>query len=410
MESIIEIKNITVSTNKIECILNYSENLQSYFKDNNFFAIYSTDITNVPKSIAVIPLLAQLLPICWISNSTIFIDEIDKDFYESIEYFKKGYVDMYPMLRFKGHIEPKRIVDLSQPIDDNPKTACFFSGGVDAFATLFAHIEEKPDLITIWGADIRTWEVKEWEKVINQISEVAQTFNLKSFTIKSNFTEMLNYSALAPLIYGSGDNWWHGFQNGIGIISLAAPLAYINNYYKIYIASSYTAKDKVTCASHPTIDNNVRYSFCRISHDQYEFNRIQKLEHILKYMNSQNTYFPLRVCYQESRGENCCRCEKCLRTLVAILLIGDNPGKYGFKDFKKAIKRSKIKTLRKIDSLSAQFWEDLKVKALNDKSESCPKELNWIKTCDFPKEHKSLYIRGINFVSRKIRKYFKVSF
>ena len=42
----------------------------------------------------------------------------------------------------------------------------------------------------------------------------------------------------------------------------AAPLAFNLKLKTVYIASSYTKDDDVTCASSPTIDNNVEYGCC----------------------------------------------------------------------------------------------------------------------------------------------------
>ena len=76
----------------------------------------------------------------------------------------------------------------------------------------------------------------------------------------------------------ANDDWWHGFQHGIGLIGHAAPLAYLFNIDNLYIASSYTIKDKgkVTCASDPTIDNYVKFSDCHVIHDGYEYGRQEK--------------------------------------------------------------------------------------------------------------------------------------
>lgn len=93
---------------------------------------------------------------------------------------------------------------------------------------------------------------------------------------KTNFRSFINERKLNCLVKNSGDGWWHGFQHGIGLLGHGAPIAYLKGLKCIYIASSYTPKDNVTCASHPSIDNCVEFCNCHIIHDQYEYSRQEK--------------------------------------------------------------------------------------------------------------------------------------
>ena len=38
----------------------------------------------------------------------------------------------------------------------------------------------------------------------------------------------------------------------------------------------------------------------------------------------------LRVCWESAGGSNCCHCEKCLRTILAIYAEGADPRDFGF--------------------------------------------------------------------------------
>ena len=70
---------------------------------------YSCDITNVPESIAIIPLLTNILPISWIYDAEIIVPVCDEDFYDSISDFKRGYKAMYPMIHFGGKMTIKAL-------------------------------------------------------------------------------------------------------------------------------------------------------------------------------------------------------------------------------------------------------------------------------------------------------------
>lgn len=38
----------------------------------------------------------------------------------------------------------------------------------------------------------------------------------------------------------------------------------------------------------------------------------------------------MRVCWESTGGSNCCNCEKCWRTILALYAEGENSREYGF--------------------------------------------------------------------------------
>lgn len=270
MKNTIIINDILIEKNRIKYEYSIIGKWAKFFKTNTEFYIeYSVDISAVPKSIAVIPLICNILPIAWVQDAEIVVSEIDKSFFYGTEEIKQGYINMYPKVKFLGKVTAQKIVDNSYEISNN--TAAFFSGGVDAFSTLISHIEEKPTLITVCGADISLTDTNGWENVKGQLMETANIFDLSYITVKSAFKEFLNHEMLDRDTYKRvKDNWWHGFQHGIGIISNAAPIAYVEKFKLVYIASSFNIKDKgkVKCASDPTIDNFVKLGLSKVYHDR----------------------------------------------------------------------------------------------------------------------------------------------
>lgn len=113
-------------------------------------------------------------------------------------------------------------------------------------------------------------------------------------------------------------------------------------YRHLYIASTYPKylKGKYTCASDPLIDNNIKFCGVDVIHDGYEFDRQEKVRYLVK---QKRKSFPieLRVCWESSGGSNCCRCEKCYRTILEIVSEGGDPNEMGFRWHKKDIKRCK---------------------------------------------------------------------
>ena len=161
-----------------------TEDFKKIFWMGELFSVqYNEDIENVPQSILVIPLICNILPIIWVNNATIYLDEIDKKFYKSIPNIKKGYKEMLPNIEFKGKLKAKKKVknNIKEQNADIEKTATFFSGGVDSYSTLIRKMNEKPDLITIWGADIDFENTEGWEHVKSYIQEIGKKYDLKMY-------------------------------------------------------------------------------------------------------------------------------------------------------------------------------------------------------------------------------------
>lgn len=367
------------------------------------YAKYELDVTNVPDSIAVIPFLSNILPIAWIFNLKIVIPELDSVFYNSVENIKSGYKNMYPKLKFNGKLVVEKIINNENK--SYMKSAVLFSGGVDAFNTLLNHHDEKPDIITIFGADISLKDKQGMTTVNQKNKETAIKLGIDYYAVYSNFRESINYSYLSNYVAEKINcEWWHDFQHGIALIGLATPLAHMNKYSKVYIASSFTANDigNYTCASDPTIDNHFKYSNTVTIHDGYEFSRQDKIHNICQFIKKNNIIIKLRVCWISNGGENCCSCEKCYRTIMGIIAEGGNPIDYGFelnnKLRKKMIKYLKknlkydTKNLRAFKYIPIQHYIPIQSRFnKNYKLEDTPKDLIWFRNIKIASKDRKMY-------------------
>lgn len=395
------VKNVDVNENKIVYHYDIVGEWCKYFNTKHEFYIeYSMNIDSVPKSVCIIPLITGILPMIWIFNAELILDEIDKEFFESIPEFKKGFIKMYPMINFKGTVSPAKVVDNSfEPLK---KVGAFFSGGVDATSTLVTHIIEKPTLINIHGSDISVNDKRAIEKIENNIISTAENFELETIFITSTFKDIIRRKFLdnTYLKPKAKDTYWHGFQHGIAIIGHAAPIAHLYKFKKIYIASSYTKEDKVTCASDPTIDNFVKLCSTTIEHDGYEFNRIDKMNNIGTFSQNTGNKFKLRVCLDEYNATNCCQCEKCYRTIYEILANGYDPRQFGF-NYDNDIHQNIEKDFRtKIVLNYSHHWNRIKAVFLEKKQiEGVSNEqIQWIYDYNFDGDNDCLrkYIKSIN--------------
>lgn len=391
MDSIncLEIKNIQKNGNRIDYIYEVKGKWKEFLNEKEkMFVEYDCNIENVPASIAIVPFLCNILPISWVFDLTIRVNEIDEQFYKCIPEIKNGYSNMHPMIPMLGKLEIEKVKENMY----SPKTVgALFSGGVDATNTLVQHINEKPILLTLWGSDIKLDDELGWKKIKEHHIGVAREYNLECSFIKTNFRTFLNETSLSDQVWEKGNReWWHDFQHGIGILGHVAPIAYLKKMKIVYIASSSTPATKnFICASDPTIDNYLKYANCKVIHDGYNFTRQDKVHNICKFAkNNKKKNISLRVCWESSGGENCCECEKCYRTIMEIITEKSNPNDLGF-DFTEEKRKKMMNEMPKMDFVKYNhnnYYSDAqKVFNKNFKEEETPKDLMWFRKYKFKK-------------------------
>ena len=303
---------------------------QKLFLDKFLKIDFGVNVSNVPDSVLVIPFLTNILPIVWLCNAIVEIEAIDRDFYDCIVHVKQGYENMYKSLRFLGEVKAKKIESHSPHIQKHA-SALFFSAGVDSYSTYIDHQNEKPILITLRGSDVDLDDNAGWQKMMDRQQFMTNNFGLECVSISSNFRKVINERKLGRIVKKTRDGWWHGFQHGIAIIGHAAPLSFLKGVKNLYIASSFkkSLQGHVSCASDPSIDNNVAFVGTNVIHDGCE-DRFHKVEKIVNFYRMTGMVFPLHVCWQSRGGGNCSFCEKCVRTMLAIYACGIDPRIYGF--------------------------------------------------------------------------------
>lgn len=320
---------IVVNRNRVDYFFSLTGNLQKYFKsENHMFLEYNYEITDIPNSILAIPFVSNVIPLIWITNSTIRIDQLDKSFFECLNPIRVAYQNMFPNIEFKGSILVNKIVNNSY-IPER-KAASLFSGGLDAHTTFIRIKDKNPLLITEYGwyeKDIQFSEV--WEADKQNAVQFGESYGLENILIQSNYGTFMNASEIDHDFHKKlGDSWWHGLHHGLAIISAAIPLAYMLKIKCIYIASSNTPLHKVTCASDPTVDNEIKFASGMVFHDAYELTRQDKVKVVADFYHESKESVNIRVCFKNE--ENCCKCEKCLRTILGIVAEGKSPSDFGF--------------------------------------------------------------------------------
>lgn len=389
MEEIV-LNGIEKKENAIAYDFSVSDGLKEFFSGKQFVIEYPECIESVPDAIAAVPFACNVLSIIWLTDSRLLLKELDKAFFECIANVKEGYKAMFPESTFAGELCVDRIIECIQ--SKKGGSAAFFSGGLDAVHTLVNHLDEKPALISIWGSDIQYENVAGWQNVHSGIEEYAQEYSLPDVVIRSTFREfdcegVLHHRFSEQL----KDGWWHGVKHSIGLLGHAAPYAYLHGLSTVYIASSNCPADgKVRCASHPTIDNHVRFANCKVVHDGFEFSRQDKVRSVVDYCRRTGEKVSLHVCWESQSGGNCCYCEKCYRTIIGIVIEGGNPQEYGFAHAGESISRARdilIGQQKMAKAVAKNYWTHIHNRIIEN-SEMLIKspywnDIRWIAKADF---------------------------
>ena len=339
------------------------------YNDREYFVEDGFDIASIPDSILAVPFLANLIPIVWVYDAQIEINEIDEDFLMCLDEVKRSYAEMYPEVDFKGKIIVNRIIS-NDICNVKNESMLFFSGGVDSFYSLINLYKESPLLCTLWGSDIFFQDEEGWKNVASQVAETAHDFGLNYTFVKSSFRRILNYDVLnTNYAKPNHENWWHGFQHGLGILAHAAPVAYYLGIRRINLAATASMKstEDYICASSPVIDNNIKFCGCYCIHEGFESSRNDKIRKICRFSETFHKKIALRVCWETRDGNNCCVCEKCTRTYMAILSEGYNPKAYGFNLSDEIYYKVKSKIVSNELKLPIIFWRDI-IRGLVDKN------------------------------------------
>lgn len=111
---------------------------------------------------------------------------------------------------------------------------------------------------------------------------------------------------------------WGEHYHGAALASVAHFLA--PRYHKVLIPGTRPGLDQVPWGSHPALDPLWSTESTEIFHDAWDVIRWEKVVRIVEHEIALRT---LRVCWENRDGAyNCGRCEKCLRTMASLRLLG----------------------------------------------------------------------------------------
>jgi hypothetical protein len=302
-----------------------------------FEASYDTRVrvADMPVQVALLPFLWTAAPIVWATGAHVAVDVLDERVAASFAAIRDEMRQMYPSLPWSGAVTARSVVETPAPPTRDFDVAALFSGGVDSVWTALRLAGPRMLLISVWGADIALSDERAWGAVAASSAGFAERYAGGWSPVRVNI-KALNYARLATLS-PEIRSWWPQVQHGMSLAGAAGPVLFQHGIPALHIAASYTAAFNAGWGSTPQVDNRISLAAARVEHDSFELSRQQKVARITALVAERGLPTPqLRVCWSNplDSSQNCGRCEKCVRTIVGLLVAGADPRQYGFESFR----------------------------------------------------------------------------
>lgn len=189
--------------------------------------------------------------------------------------------------------------------EDRGTLACF-TGGVDSFYTVLSHPREIDGLLFVHGFDVPLDAAPLRQTVSRHLREAAVEIGVELIEVETNLRDLLDAHVD-----------WGQISHGPAIVAVASSLR--REYSRLLIPSTHSYRDLLPWGSHPLVDPLWSTPALRIEHAGADVTRVQKIRFIAA---SPTVARHLRVCWQPGTLYNCGACEKCLRTMVTLDLVG----------------------------------------------------------------------------------------
>ncbi|MEW5815634.1 MAG: hypothetical protein AB1798_09605 [Spirochaetota bacterium] len=232
------------------------------------------------------------------------------------------------------------------------------------------------DCLLVHGFDIGGYEslgnqTEAFDRAMSSLKEVAQDAGVSLIPVHTNIKHLDEDLSF----------WLYEFQ---GTSLAAVAHAFSSRISTISIAASDDIRSLAPLGSHPLLDPNYSSADLRIRHDGIRLTRLDRVRIISDWDTALQN---IRVCPNNRPDNiNCGKCEKCLRTMIELLVIGKLESSKAFpvKDVSpEMLKQIYIKTVG-IDGMYRELIEPLKnigrrdlVKIIEQKSAHFHAYLDW---------------------------------
>jgi hypothetical protein len=194
-----------------------------------------------------------------------------------------------------------------------PRSAAFFSGGVDSFYTYLKHQADPAEadrissFILVNGFDISRHNTRLWDLTLENIRSIAAADGVGLTVVRSNIQGLIEPILLWDYAHG-------GCLAAVGLFVRGG-------FGQIYIPSTHSAAEQIPWGSNLALDGHWSTESTAFVHDGTEATRLEKVT--WQIARSPLALAHLRVCFENEPGAyNCGRCDKCLRTMVNLYVAG----------------------------------------------------------------------------------------
>ncbi|HSI81394.1 MAG TPA: hypothetical protein VK919_12180 [Solirubrobacterales bacterium] len=210
-----------------------------------------------------------------------------------------------------GWFEDLDPVGIKAPLEPPPAApdrgvACFFTAGLDSFHTALTHRDRLDALVFVHGFDVPLDDPPHRERVAAVVRRAADGLGLPLVEVETDLRDLSNPHCR-----------WGEEYHGAALASVAHVLS--DRFRELLVAASSPLSRLHVWGSHPALDPWWSSEAVELVHDG-AVTRVEKLSVI---RDSEVALANLRVCFQVGADQlNCGRCEKCLRTMVGLRIVG----------------------------------------------------------------------------------------
>jgi hypothetical protein len=225
---------------------------------------------------------------------------------EGLERIQEVFEQWYP--EFFRHVQVTAHHITEDKTTHKGQAASFFSLGVDSFYTLLKPRQETiTHLVYMLGMEqpLDLYQHQQEAPVIERIQQVAQQSKANVIVGKTNMRVVF------PMPYSS--------FHGAGLAGVAHSLS--DGFDTVHIPATHSYRDIFPWGSNPLTDSFWSSENLNVIHDGAEAGRAQKISRLLRH--SDLALQTLRVCTKNEGGlQNCGKCDKCVRTMTTLDLLG----------------------------------------------------------------------------------------
>ncbi len=294
-DNIFRIQSIQKKGNRVEASVQVGESVSTFY-------IECDDPALVPSREALVAL--TLFPAMKDGVELQAGGEISTRLVEALPVLQDVYHGWFPEIFL--HIPVTQATPVVKKNPNARRVGVFFSGGVDSWYTFIKHRDEITDLILVWGFDIPLDKPGLFEHTRQNMLKVAQEFGKNLVIVKTNLRTFTEPHVVWNWLFGAGMGAVANLLSG--------------GFKRIYTSAGQWYGHQKPAASHVLLDSLWSTETLQVVYTGLEATRLDKVRELAQYDIALQT---LRVCWRNPGDVyNCGWCEKCLRTMVALQIVG----------------------------------------------------------------------------------------